>query len=159
MGELEQAIERAVKKLFGGAQVKQVLAGIAKNVGERTCSVERDGSPTLLGVRLSAIDDSLNSYFTVYPAEGSTVLVAIIENMKTEAVVISCSEIEMIKLKAGERTLVMNSNGFVFDGTNLIEWMQKVANDLQTLKGLLQNSPVTGNGAPLAIVFNPTTQM
>lgn len=165
MGELEQAIELAVKKVAGKMQVKQILSGTAVDVGDLTCTVEREGSPALFDVRLNAIDDDLESYLTIYPAEGSAVLVAIIENMKTEAVVIRCSEVAQVKMKIGDQTLVADKDGFVFnDGTNgmvklaeMVSWMQKVNTDLKTLKTLLSTSPVAGNGAPLAIVFNPTT--
>jgi len=165
MGELEQAIELAVKKVASKMQVKQILSGTAIEVGELTCSVEREDSPTLFDVRLNAIDDELESCFTVYPAEGSAVLVAIIENMKTEAVVIRCSEVAKVKVKIGDKTLVTDKDGFVFnDGTNgmvklaeMVSWMQKVSTDMKTLKTLLANSVVAGNGAPLAIVFNPST--
>jgi len=35
--------------------------------------------------------------------------------------------------------------------------MNKVHTDMNTLKGLLQNSPIAGNGAVAAIVFEPQT--
>ncbi|OFX62696.1 MAG: hypothetical protein A2066_18865 [Bacteroidetes bacterium GWB2_41_8] len=165
MGELEQAIGLAIKKISGRMQVKQILSGTAVEVGELTCTVELEGSPALFDVRLNAIDDDLESFLTIYPAEGSAVLVAIIENMKTEAVVIRCSEVEKVKMKIGDQTLVADKDGFVFnDGTNgmvklteMVGWMKKVSTDLKTLKTLLAASVVAGNGAPLAIVFNPTT--
>ncbi len=151
MGELEQIIEQAILKHSRRLVIKQVIAGVARNVGETACEVERENSPVLYNVRLNAIDDSLDSCFTVYPAEGSAVLVAIIENLKTEAVVISCSEVQHVKIKTGNMSLVMNSDGLVFnDGasglvkiTNLVAWMQKVYTDLQTLKTLLAAVPLT----------------
>jgi hypothetical protein len=157
MGELEQAIGLAIKKISGRMQIKQILSGTAKDVGDLTCTVERDGSPALYDVRLNAIDDSLDSCLTVYPAEGSEVLVAIIENLKTEAVVVRCSEVMKVKLKIGLQTLLIDKDGFNFNDTELIDWMGKVGSDLQTLKGLLATSPVVGNGAALGIVFEPTT--
>ena len=165
MGELEQAIEMAIEKVSGKKAVKQIFTGTAKDVGDLTCTVEREGSPALFDVRLNAIDDDLESFLTIYPAEGSAVLVAIIENMKTEAVVIRCSEVEKVKMKIGDQTLVADKDGFVFnDGKNgmvklteMVDWMKKVSTDLKTLKTLLATSVVAGNGAPLAIVFNPTT--
>jgi hypothetical protein len=166
MDELEQAVELALKKIFGGMQVKQILTGIARNVDELTCEVERDGSPTLLNVRLNAIDDNLESFFTVYPAEGSAVLVAIIENMKTEAVVIKCSEVSAVKMKIGDMTYLANKDGFVFNaGENggllninkMVDWMKDVKADMTALKALLKTSPVAGNGAPLNLMFNPKT--
>ena len=59
----------------------------------------------------------------------------------------------------------MDKNGFTFnDGTvgavcadKLVEWMSKVYSDLQTLITLLSTSPVAGNGAPLGVVFTPST--
>ena len=163
-GTLEQAVEQAILKSAKRLMVKQILTGVAKGVTETTCTVERDNAPALFDVRLNAVDDGLESYVTVYPAEGSAVLVAIIEGMKTEAVVVRCSEVERVKLKLGDRTLVADSEGFVFnDGEDglvrvaaMVDWMRKVSADLNTLKGLLASSAVAGNGAPLAIVFNPT---
>lgn len=166
MGALEQIVEQAILKHSRKLLIKQVLSGVAKDVGELTCRVERDNAPTLFDVRLNAIDDTLESFLTIYPAEGSTVLVGIIENMKTEAVVMRCSEIQKVSIKIGEQTLVLDKDGLVLnDGKNggvmkiteVVSWMQKVNSDLQTLKSLLSTSTVAGNGAPLAIVFNPTT--
>ncbi len=165
MGALEQAIEKAVAAICEKKQIVQVLTGTAIKVGATTCSVERDGAPTLEDVRLDAIDDELTSRFTVYPAENSSVLVGIIEGVKTEAVILKCSEVAKVSFKAGTQTLVMNKDGFVFnagtDGmvklTELVSWMDKVSTDLNTLTSLLSTSPVAGNGAVLGIVFNPTT--
>lgn len=128
MGELEQAIEQAIRKQSGRLQVKQVLSGVATDVGESTCTVERQGLPSLFDVRLNAIDDDLQSFFTVYPAEGSTVLVAIIENMKTEAVVIRCSEVRRVKAKIGDTELELDADGFRFYRSD--ENLQAVISDL-----------------------------
>ncbi|MPN24107.1 hypothetical protein SDC9_171501 [bioreactor metagenome] len=86
--------------------------------------------------------------------------------MKTEAVVVRFSEVQKVLLKIGTNTAVMDNNGLVFnDGgisglaklPQLVEWMQKVYSDLQTLKTQLQTHPVAGNGSPLALVFNTQT--
>ena len=114
MVAVEQVIEQAISKLAGKIQLKQVLWGVAKDIGELTCTVERQDAATLYDVRLNAIDDNLESCFTVYPAEGSAVLVAIIENMKTEAVVIRCSEVQRVKAKIGTTELEVDTDGFRF---------------------------------------------
>jgi hypothetical protein len=165
MGQLEQMIEQAILKTGKKLQVKQVLTGVATDVGESTCTVKCDDAPSLYDVRLNAIEASLDSYFTVYPVEGSQVLVAIIENLETEAVLVRCSEVAKVSIKTGEYTMVVDQNGIVFnDGqkglvklAEMVSWMQKVKSDLTTLKTLLQASPVAGNGSPLAITFNPST--
>ncbi len=143
MGELEQAIEQAIRKQSGRLQVKQVLSGVATDVGESTCTVERQGSPSLFDVRLNAIDDDLQSFFTVYPAEGSVVLVAIIENMKTEAVVIRCSEVQRIKAKIGDTELELDGDGFRFDRNdeNLQTVISELISEIQKIVVVVGTTP------------------
>lgn len=165
MGALEQAVERAIEVICRKKQIIQVLTGTATNVGKNTCDVEREDAPTIEGVRLNAIDDDLTSFVTIYPAKNSSVLVGIIEGLNTEAVLLRCSEVQKVSIKVGGMTLVANAGGFVFnDGTNgmvdvaeMVSWMQKVSDDLNTLTDLLATSTVAGNGAVLGITFNPTT--
>jgi hypothetical protein len=166
MGALEQAIQSAIQSQADRRQIKQIISGTASNVGETTCDMEREDAPTIYGVRLNAIDDNLESFVTIYPQEGSFILAGIVENLKTEAVVLRCSEVEKVKLKIGTQNLLINKEGFVFnDGENgglvkindLVSWMSKVYSDLQTLKTQLFSYAVAGNGAPLGLTFNPTT--
>ncbi|MEL3904443.1 MAG: hypothetical protein P1P63_04960 [Treponemataceae bacterium] len=163
MGQFEQTVEEAMKTVMGRHQIKGVVSGVAVNVRDTLCDVEREGAPTIYDVRLNAVDDDLQSFVTIVPAEKSNVLVAVIENLKTEAVVVRCSEIQKVLLKIGANTAVMDDDGFVFnDGDisglvklpKLIEWMDKVYSDLQTLKMQLKTHPVAGKGAPLAMTFN-----
>jgi hypothetical protein len=165
MGVLEQAIQSAISAQADRRQIKQILSGTAMNVGETACDVLREDAPVVYGVRLNAIDDELESFVTIYPAEKSRVLIGIVENLKTEAVVLRCSEVEKVKLKVGGQTLLINKDGFIINegghGMMKIEeavnWMSKVYADLQTLKAQLSSWPVAGNGAPLGLTFNPTT--
>ncbi|WP_418894706.1 hypothetical protein [Limibacterium fermenti] len=166
MGQVEQAIKEAISAVSENSQIKGIISGIAVNVRNTLCDVERENAPTIYDVRLNAIDDDLQSFLTVVPEEKSNVLVAVIENLKTEAVVVRCSEVQKVLLKIGANTVVLDNNGLVFnDGEisglaklpKLIEWMQKVYADLQTLKTQLQTHPVAGNGSPLAMSFNPQT--
>lgn len=167
-GQLEQAIENAIKSQAGKVLIKTVCWGVVTKVTDTTCTVERDESPTLYDVLMNAIDDDLQSYVTVYPKEGSNVLVAIVENLKTEAVIIKCSEVEKVKIKIGKQALIMDKEGFVFnDGKNeglvkignMVDWMKKIYTDLQTLKGLLSTHLVAGNGLPLGLTFEPLTPL
>lgn len=163
MAQVEQAMKMAIGAIAGKHQLKGVVSGVAVNVRDTLCDVEREGAPTIYDVRLNAIDDDLQSYVTIVPKEKSNVLVAVIENLKTEAVVVRCSEVQKVLIKVGANTAVMNDDGLVFnDGKisglaklpKLVEWMNKVYNDLQTLKTQLQTHPVAGNSAPLAMTFN-----
>jgi hypothetical protein len=166
MGALEQAIQSAIQLQADRRQIRQIISGTATNVGETACDVLREDAPTVYDVRLNAVDDNLESFVTVYPAAGSNVIIGIIENLKTEAVVLRCSEVEKVKLKTGNQTLLIDKDGFIFnDGKNsglmnidsVVGWMQKVYSDLQTLKAQLSTHPVAGNGSPMALIFNPAT--
>lgn len=166
MGQFEDVFRQAIQQEAKKGLVKTIGWGTASKVTDTTCTVDREDAPILYGVLLNAIDYDLQSFVTIYPAEGSSVLVGIVENLKTEAVVLKCSEVEKVKLKIGEQTLLIDKNGFVFnEGQNkglvkiqeMVDWMAKVYGDLQTLKTLLLSHPVAGNGSPLALTFNPTT--
>jgi hypothetical protein len=162
----ESAFERAVKQIVGKMVKPDVLVGVAVNVTDKTCDIIRENAPELKQVRLNAIDDDLQTYITTVPAENSSVIVAIIEGERTEAIILKCSEVAKIIGKIGgsefEMTgssIVANSgqNGGVPNITPLIDWMGMVHNDLITLQSLLSSHLVAGNGAALAMVFNPTT--
>lgn len=118
MGALEQTVEKAIREVSEKYQIKQILTGTAKDVGMTTCTVERDDAPTLYDVRLNAIDDNLQSNLTVYPAEGSSVIVALIEGLKTEAVVLKCSEVSKVSVKIGSNTLEISQDGVSFNSGN-----------------------------------------
>lgn len=111
MTGLEQAIQMAMRQQADSRQIKQTLIGTATNVGETSCDVLRDDAPTLYSVRLNAVDDSLDSFVTVYPAPDSIVLVGIIENIRTEAVVLRCSQVEKVRLKIGKTEMLIDGDG------------------------------------------------
>lgn len=143
MRQVEQAIETAMTAVAGKRQIKGVLSGTAVNVRDTLCDVEREGAPTIYDVRLNAIDNDLQSYVTIVPAEKSNILVAVIEKLKTEAVVVRCSEVQKVLIKIGANTVVMNDDGFVFnDGDNegvvkineLVKKLNAVEKDINNLK-------------------------
>ena len=101
MADIDKALWDLIQSLSKKAVIKTIQVGAAADVTDTTCTVKREGQPDLLGVRLNAIDDNLETYATTVPKTDSSVLVAIIENIKTEAVVISCSEVEKIIWKCG----------------------------------------------------------
>jgi len=154
---LEEAIKKAIVAVIDRFELKEVITGTVVKVGETTCDVERDNAPALYDVRLSAIDDDLQTYCVTVPAENSSVVVGIIEGLKTEAVLLRCSEVQAFRIKIGGKTFIVDKDGATLNGTNLAQWMNKVHTDMNTLKGLLQNSPIAGNGAVAAIVFEPQT--
>ena len=145
MGEkaLEQSICSAIKKAAAKTQIKQTIIGVATNVRETLCDIEREDAPTLLDVRFNAIDDDLQSFVTVYPKEGSKVIVGIIENLKTEAVVLRCSEVEKVSLKIGNTEMVIDRNGYKMErqGENLNNVLRDFVSEVMKIIVVQGTSP------------------
>jgi hypothetical protein len=70
---------------------------------------------------------------------------------RADAFVAMFSEIESITIDGGQNKGLVKVDP-------LVSWMQKVHADLTTLQSLLLTHPVAGNGAALALSFNPTTE-
>ena len=108
--------------------VKTIGLGIAQNVNESTCDIEQTYAPTLFDVRLNAVIDTLESYVTVIPKEGSYVLYGILENMEHEAAVLACSEVEKYIIKIGDTQQEITTEGTKINGGG--ENLKNVLNDL-----------------------------
>lgn len=141
--------------------IKQKLIEIARNGGQwlftaevmavsgSTCTV-RVGNTILTDVWLTAYEQGDNSLL-VTPAIGSMVLVADLSGGdKRELHVLQYGAIDYVFIHG-------NQNGGIPIANNLVEWMNKVAADMQTLSTLLSTTPVAGNGAPLGALFQPQT--
>lgn len=160
MRQVEQAMKEAIRTITENHQLEGVVSGTAVNVRDTLCDVERVGAPTIYDVRLNAIDDDLQSYVTVVPKEKSNILVAVIEKLKTEAVVVRCSEVQKVLIKIGANTVVMNDDGFVFnDGDNegvvkineLIKKLNAVEKDINNLKQAILTWVPTPNDGGAAL--------
>lgn len=104
MNELEKIIQEYTEKTARRVQNEVIIVGEAKEVTDNTCEVHRNGYAPKLGVTLRSIERMTDTYYTIVPKEGSMVIAAEIEKNPTECVLIACSEIEKIIVKAGEQT-------------------------------------------------------
>jgi hypothetical protein len=91
--------------------VRTIGVGVAKDVTDQHCTIIQDGAPDIYEARFHAITDQLESSITIYPKDGSYVLYALIEDSQTEAVIISCSEIEKTVVKIGTTTHEISPDG------------------------------------------------
>lgn len=120
MSDVDELFTRVIKRQIKGNQFNQVITGTAVDINEKTCTVKREGSPDLTDVRLDAIDDTIENQFTVFPKEGSFVIVGIVDGLKTEAVVLRCSEVDFIKIKCGGISLIDTFSKFITEINNAI---------------------------------------
>ena len=154
LSEIKESIQKMASK--GGAGI--VFNAKVKSVqGDTTCTVDLDGL-TVSDVRLRAVVNGETSKILVTPKTGSHVLVADLSGDLSQLAVVGYSEVEKIEVDANDE-IVFNGgeNKGLVKVESMVDWMQKVYNDLQTLVGLLSSSAVAGNGANLAINFSPTT--
>lgn len=149
-----------------------IFTAHVEEITETTCTVSLGGMK-LSDVRLRSVINKNDEQLLIIPKVKSYVTVADLSGGQLrELCVIAYSEIESIHMKIKDSntdqdlTLDMDSNGIVINGgtigavkaDKMTAWMEKVYDDLQTLKTQLQSQPVAGNGAPLNLVFDPTTE-
>ena len=124
--------------------------------GEKCC-VDIDGL-VVSDVQLRAVVNGEESGILITPKTGSYVTVADLSGDLTRIVVVGFSEVEKIEVNADDKIIFNGGqNKGLVKVEKMVNWMQKVYNDLQTLTVLLSSSPVVGNRAPLGIVFTQTT--
>lgn len=122
-----------------------------------TCCVDIDGL-VVSDVQLRAVVNGEESGILITPKTGSYVTVADLSGDMTRIVVVGFSEVEKIEVNADDKIIFNGGqNKGLVKVEKMVNWMQKVYNDLQTLTVLLSSSTVVGNGAPLGIVFTQTT--
>ncbi|MDY6347025.1 MAG: hypothetical protein SPL42_01145 [Bacteroidales bacterium] len=116
-------------------------AKVLSTDGEKCC-VEIDGL-VVSDVQLRAVVNGEESGILITPKTGSYVTVADLSGDLTRIVVMGFSEVEKIEVNADDKIVFNggNNKGLV-KVEKMVEWMQKVYNDLQTLTGLLSTQPV-----------------
>jgi hypothetical protein len=153
-----------------------VIKSIDKEKHLCDCTILENDS-LLPDVQLTAVAELQDSHIIVYPKIGSTVMVAIINNNKSDAYITKVSEWDDIEIMSGDFKMILNKDAvnvkvdkssFVLDKSGevtindgskggLIIWsklkadIEKITDFLTTFKTSLQ-TPVTepGNGAPSA---------
>lgn len=111
------AIEAAAKRIIPVLITEGIVKSVDRQKG--TCNVEREGLPELFNVRLNSITEPGSDVITIYPAEGSRVLCALVSNQQTDAVVISANDIEELAGEIKGMKLSWTKNGILInDGKN-----------------------------------------
>ena len=153
----ERECARALRGIVGKSPFNTYLATVKEvSENEAVCTVKRVlDDMEIKDVKLNATITN-NEGVVIRPKKDSAVLITSIDGANW--FVSQYSDIEKITIDANDKIIFNggNNKGLV-KVEPMVNWMKKVYNDLQTLIGLLQNSSVAGNNAPLAITFTPTT--
>jgi hypothetical protein len=115
----EQEIIRKLKEI--AKQPLQTFVASVQEVDEEQATITAlpVGGPELTDVRLRAAIDGAEDGVILFPEVGSTVLVGIIGNDPDTAFVCRCSVVQKAKLKIGDSTLEISTEGFLMNGGSL----------------------------------------
>ena len=139
-----EGLNRSLNLAFDKKQIRSIVSGTVKEVdGYNTCTVELEPGLELYDVRLNAINAGLNSQCTIKPAVGSKVLVGIIENVKTQAVLLACSEVEELYTKIGTAVLRVKESKIKIEaeGENLKDVISDFFDEVMKIEVLYGRTP------------------
>lgn len=148
----EKEIKDILKKITNKNSSETFFTAEVKEVKQTSCTVIEKNSLIHEDVWLLAAENDENALI-IYPKVKSKVLIAdLSEGKRVLLAVLQYSQIEKIELLG-------NQYGGLLIAEKIVDWMNNVFNDLQTLKNILQMTPIAGNGAPANILFTPQTKM
>lgn len=114
---IAEAMEVAARRIIPVLITEGMVTSVDR--GKATCSVDREGLPELLNVRLGAITEPGKDVITIYPSVGSVVLCALVGNQPTDSVVLFANNIEELAGEIKGIKLSWSKNGIVInDGNN-----------------------------------------
>ncbi len=159
--------QRKLTELVKGLQRKgQVFfSATVDSVQGLTCTVKVDDL-SIPNVRLNPTTNNDDEKVLLTPKVGSNVLVGSFTGDLSNLIVLKADAVSEAYLKVDATTFKLDKNGVkINDGENggvvnvsdMVGWMNKVYNDLQTLKIQLAEHLVAGNGVALGLVFSVTT--
>lgn len=157
---------RQIAELMKGFQRSGnvVFPAIVESIEGATCTVKVDDL-SISDVKLKPTTEETENTVLLTPAIDSTVLVGSLSGDYNNLFILHADALSAAYLKVDETSLKLDKNGVEINGGKnggavkidaMISWMQDVYSDLQVLKTQLATHPTAGNGAPLALTFNPT---
>lgn len=154
-----EALETIIKKLV----LIQVTSAIITNVENDSCTV-KTGTKKLFKVSLNAVLENAEDKLIAYPKVGSSVVIGIFEN-KSEAVILSFSDVEKVYFKKGTTELEADKDGVMVDreGENLKKVLNDLIDRINDLNGELQkvvvSIGVTPNVPALVLIAQQNDQI
>lgn len=112
---MDELFEKLFRTYLQRHAITTIVTGKAVDVGDKSFTLQRQGQPDLLDVRLVAVAADIATQIKITPKEGSDVLVGIIENVRTEAVLLQTSEIESLLIQTGDLLFEMKNGKFTIN--------------------------------------------
>lgn len=115
---MEELFQKFLDKHLQNKAVRTIGIGTATEVTEVNCKVLRDGQPELHDVRFHATETKPGSRHIMIPADGSSVIYAIIDNQDTEAVLLMCSDVDRVVFEVGTMKYELDATGHLIQAGN-----------------------------------------
>ena len=115
---IEEIFQKFLDKHLQNKAIRTIGIGTATEITELNCMVLRDGQPELHDVRFHATETKPGSRHIMIPADGSSVIYAIIDNQDTEAVMLMCSEVDRVIYEVGTMKYELDENGHLIQAGN-----------------------------------------
>lgn len=125
---MTDVFQNFLDKTMSSRAVRTIGVGIATQITDASCTVERDGQPSLYDVRFHATETKPGSRHVMIPAEGSSVLYGIIDNQQVEACILMCSEVDKVVMNVGSAKYELDRTGHLIQVDN--DKLSKVLSDL-----------------------------
>jgi hypothetical protein len=168
----EQKIVDCIRRL--GSKQQEVVSGKvvagSVNLSTYTCSVQLthmdDGDTPLANVMLGAVADNGNGVLCI-PADGSNVIVASVDG-PGEYFLVQCSNLAKVVVTIGNTICQADAQGIVLNGganggipitQHLVQRLNTIEQDLNTLKTAFKNWVVTPNDGGAALKAIAATWM
>lgn len=144
-------MSEVINELFALYGNKKITAstGVVTEIKGDTCTVEREGLPPLLDVRLQAVSGDFKSKFLVTPKIGSTVVCLSVDNQQAESCIVQCTEIEKIEIQTEGATLNIANGKFDIKNENsdLKSLLKELLMELKT--AVIQTPSGVGKFSPM----------
>lgn len=137
----EREVREKLKGLVALPAINFLAVVTEVDKGNATATVKPISGPELFDVRLRATIDGATTGVVLFPAVGSSVIVSLINNEVNEAYITQYSEVEEIQT----------------NGVNLLDKINSIIGDLNTLKQAFTNWVVAPNDGGAALKTGATS--
>lgn len=125
-----------------------VSTGKVTKINGSTCTVERENLPTLLDVRLQALEGDFSNHLMIKPKKGSEVVCLSVDGENAETCIVKHTEIESVEIKVEGGIIKLENGKFQFknDNADLKKLLTELFSELKT--AIIQTPSGPGNFSP-----------
>ena len=125
---MKEAFNQAIQQIIKANEKMIIVSGIVKEVRADAIDVTRKSMPDIIDVRFNAVLNGVSNKFKIVPKVGTAVLCGIIESDISEAVLLTCGEVDKVEITIDTLQFELSNAGVNIKNQN--ENLKTVINDL-----------------------------